>query len=128
MKVFVSGKLGEEAKVRRFNAQLLGRGHELSLDWTELPHLRPYARNRTLANEVATREAQSVASSDVLILLADRDGKGMYVELGIALGLGIPVIVLTDDDESTMFYQHSLVTVAATIEEVFDELEILSAG
>ncbi len=96
-------------------------GHELTFDWTKIDHLRPYDENMAACREAAIKESRSIKDADVLIVLAHERGVGMYVELGIAIGSGIPVRVVTDVESRTMFFHHPLVKKVDSLEQILEE-------
>ena len=121
MKFFVSGKVGVERDVRAAMKALKDAGHEITFDWTTIDRLRPYDENAEASREAALKEIRSVEDADVLIILAHDRGVGMYVELGIAIGSGIPVRVVTDVESRTMFFHHPLVKKVDSLEEILKE-------
>lgn len=127
MKIFVSGKIGEDVAIQAagFMAELKRRGHTITFDWTTIEHLRPYEQNRDASAQAALLEVQGVAEADALVLLSHERGVGMFVELGVALALAKPVVVLARPPARTMFFFHPLVQVVETPEEVFAALEVL---
>lgn len=97
-------------------------GHDITFNWTMIEHLRPYDTNSSASEDAAIRESQGVMNADVLVVLSHESGVGMYVELGIAIGNGIPVRVVTNTKDShTMFFHHPLVKRVESIEEIIKE-------
>jgi hypothetical protein len=121
MKFFVSGKVGADEDVRSAIAKLRAAGHEITFDWTEVPHLKPYDANWRAAREAATMEAEGVKAADVLVLFPHEHGVGLFVELGVALGAGIPVRVVSTTESRTMFFHHPLVKRVKDFDEVLRE-------
>lgn len=121
MKFFVSGKVGVEGDVKAAMKALKDAGHEITFDWTTIDHLRPYDENAAASREVAAKESRGVEDADVLIIIAHDRGVGMYVELGIAIGSGIPVRVVTDVESRTMFFHHPLVKKVDSLEQIIEE-------
>ena len=121
MKFFVSGKVGTEENVRAVMKALQDVGHEITFDWTTIKHLRPYDKNVVASREAALKESRGVRNADVLIILAHDHGVGMYVELGIAIGCGIPIRVVADVESRTMFFHHPLVKKVDSLEQVLKE-------
>ena len=121
MKFFVSGKVGVEGDVRTVMKLLQEAGHEITFDWTKIDHLRPYDVNIEACREVAVKESYGVKTADMLIILPHDRGVGMYVELGIAIGSGIPVRVVTDVESHTMFFHHPLVKKVDSVEQILKE-------
>ena len=121
MKFFVSGKVGVEGDVRAAMKALRDAGHEITFDWTTIEHLRPYDENAAVSREAAVKESQGVKDADVLIVLSHERGVGMYVELGIAIGSGVPVRVVTNVESRTMFFHHPLVKKVDSLEQILKE-------
>lgn len=122
MKFFVSGKVSEEDDAKGAMQALREAGHEITFDWTTIEHLRPYDINSSASREAAIKESRGVLEADVLVIFAHERGVGMYVELGIAIGNGIPVRVVSNTKDShTMFFHHPLVKRVASIEEIIKE-------
>ena len=124
VRFFVSGKIVDEKKAKDVMKLLRSAGHEITFDWTTIGHLRPYDENSDLSRDAAIKECEGVLSADVLIVLAHEKGIGMYVELGIALGAGIPVRVIADQESRTMFFHHPLVKRVKDIEEIVKEFSL----
>ena len=121
MKFFVSGKVGVEGDVRAAMKVLRDAGHEITFDWTTIDHLRPYDENAAASRKTAVEESHGVEDADVLIVLSHDRGVGMYVELGIAIGSGVPVRVVTNAESRTMFFHHPLVKKVDSIEQILKE-------
>lgn len=66
-------------------------------------------------------ETRGVKDSDVVVIIAHDRGVGMFVEMGIAIGLGIPVRVITNQESRTMFFHHPLVKRVRGIAEILTE-------
>lgn len=121
MKFFVSGKVGDDDITKTVMKTLKSAGHEITFDWTAIEHLRPYDKNASASREAAISENRGVKNADVLVIIAHNKGVGMYVELGIAIGVGIPVRVVTNVESRTMFFHHPLVRKVTSIDEVIEE-------
>lgn len=121
MKFFVSGKVGVENDARKIMRLLEEGGHQITFDWTSIKHLRPYDKNAHASREAALAEARGVKDADVLVIVAHEKGVGMFVELGIAIGAGIPVRVIAGGDSRTMFFHHPLVTRVRDVKDVLEE-------
>lgn len=121
MKFYVSGKIGVEDGVREVMKALRDAGHEITFDWPNVPHLKPYDEKPATCQEAAILETNAVKEADVLILIPHDRGVGMYVEFGIAIGSEVPVRVITKYGSKTMFFYHPLVKKVNSVEEVIEE-------
>ena len=124
MKFFVSGKVGSDNDAKKLMDLLRTAGHEITFDWTTISHLRPYDVNVAASREAAVLEASGVKEADVLIIVADDRGVGMFVELGIAIGVGIPVRIINNKESRSMFFHHPLVKQVKDMDEILDEFSV----
>ena len=121
MKFFVSGKVGVEEKAKEAMQKLLRAGHEITFDWTTLGRLKPYRLNSSASREAAIKESRGILDAEVLVIIAHIQGVGMYVELGIAIGAGIPVRIVTSTESRSVFFHHPLVKLVDSLEDVLEE-------
>jgi nucleoside 2-deoxyribosyltransferase len=122
VKIFVAGKVGQEKSAREAMSILSQAGHEISFDWTAIPHLKPYDENSEASRQAALLESQGVLESDALVLLAHDKGIGMYVELGMAIASGKPIYVVGSETSRTMFLYHPLVRRVSSISSLLNVL------
>lgn len=121
MNFYVSGKLGDTGITKAVMEALKEAGHKITLDWTTIPQLKPYDINAEASPAAAIDEANAVKEADVLVMIPHDKGIGMYVELGIALGFGIPVRVIVLGPSRTIFFHHPLVKRISYIEDLVEE-------
>jgi nucleoside 2-deoxyribosyltransferase-like protein len=126
MRVFISGKVGQEDDTQAVMSALTALGHVVTFDWTSIAHLRPYEVNREDSSRAAVEELAGVQSADVLVLLSHERGVGMFVELGAALALNKPVLVLTRGPMRTMFLAHPLVTTVIAVDDLLAKIDELA--
>lgn len=96
-KIYVASKFEDKARVRDTYAKLRAAGHEITCDWTneEVKDLPDDELFHTI-REAAKADARGVFNADAVILFPHGNGKGLFVELGIAVGRGIPIVVVSD--------------------------------
>ena len=123
MKFFVSGKVGQAKNAISVIKRLREAGHEITFDWTTIDHLKPYSENRIASRRLAIKECDGVKNSDVLVVIVHKKGIGMFVELGIALAMGIPVRIIAEEEDQSMFFYHPLVKKVKNIEQVISEFD-----
>lgn len=82
---------------------------ELTYDWTEHGSVQGDGEARIRA--VAIAEAEGVMSADLVVALLP-GGRGTHVEIGIAIGAGVPVLLLVTPEHEALhprtcaFYHH----------------------
>lgn len=106
--LYVGGALGDVVRVRRLMQACISEGHALTLDWTTLP-VGPSGADHS-ARAAAMRDA--VLACDVFVLADHLAARGALVELGVALGAGIPAVVCTAVRWSDFFELSGVVQVA----------------
>ncbi len=132
MKVFVSGQITDIESVRRVQAQFIAAGHEITHDWTSnaggseiLSSREAKLENLEESKKRAANDIKGVIDSDVYVICTDNQeaGKGMYVELGVALGLyvkhGAPKIYLLGRmNHMSIFYLHPAIVHVDSVEDI----------
>lgn len=102
LRVYVATGLPNRALAQQVIAALTEQQIEVTYDWTT--HGDVGAEPPERRAQVAAMEVEGVTGADVLLILPG--GRlGTHVEIGIALGLGIPVIQL-EPPGSVVFHHH----------------------
>ncbi len=130
MKFYVTGRSSNYPLVQSIFKELKLKGHEIVFEWTDLPMIKPYTENQVRAAEYSEQGIQGVIDADVYILLADREGNGVFTELGAALAShaikGSPRIFAINEanQDAAMFHYHPAIVWKKSLEEVFTELNV----
>lgn len=129
MKFYVTGRSSNYPLVQSTFAEIKARGHEVVFEWTDLPMIKPYAENQTRAADYSEQGIQGVVDADVYILFADREGNGVFTELGAALAShtikGSPRIFAINEanQDGCMFHYHPAISWKKSLEELFAEIK-----
>jgi nucleoside 2-deoxyribosyltransferase len=107
MKFYVAASLKHEAAAKAVMDALRARGHEITFDWVAEEE-RGVEWTDEKRRAVAEMEIDGAADADALVFIAP-GGRGAHCELGAALALGVPVL-LVGDWEFSLFYYHPGVT------------------
>lgn len=113
MKYYIASRLENADQVRQLKARL-DKAHEHTYDWTV--HGSVQKCDSSVIARVAEAEARGVAEASKLFVLL-KGGRGTHVEIGIAIGLGIPIYLISEEPEKDFgstgetcaFYHHPLV-------------------
>lgn len=95
MRVYIASKLANIAQATEVAAALRAAGHVITYPWFEVGKV-----NQDRWAEVATAEHDGVVAAECFILLLPftlPHSTGSHTELGLALGRGIPVIVVAPE-------------------------------
>ena len=103
MRVYVAGKWEDRSRVAEIMRILRGTGFEITCDWTD----HKYSDN-AYPQKYCLDDFEGVKSADLYlgIFVADYHYRGALVEMGIALGIGIPVWLFGDKQDDCIFSHH----------------------
>jgi len=123
MKFYVAGKWQDRKLVQQVQKELLARGNELTVDWTN--HVNP--KNDSVLQEWALRDIEGAALCDTYIgvFINDHNYTGALVEMGVALGMGNRVWVIGNAVNSCIFIHHPLVTKFPDVETMLKILDLM---
>jgi len=87
-------------------------GHECTSTWLKNEFLTTEKHTIEERMSIAFEDVEDVCRSDVLVLVAgaDKYSGGKFVEAGLAMGRGIPVIVI-GRRENMLLWHHSIMSV-----------------
>lgn len=113
MKFYVAGRTNRIAEIKELISQLEGLGHECTHDWTRVDNAdlqRPYHNHIEIVQTFAVADIHGAVASECFIIFADKEGTGMYVEMGAALASGAKVYAIGKYNDQTVFHFHPLVS------------------
>lgn len=114
MKFYISAKWELRNVVAKMQKHLIKKGHTITTDWTNRAYSRDYDKNPKQSSEYSLEETNAILNSDILIHLSDFNGKGKYVDLGIALagnnlqGKPLIYVVGTKANESQFYFNPAI--------------------
>lgn len=108
MKVYVAGKFEDRENIRSIYHILKQYGHTIALDWTNHEH----PKSDKEQEQWAIADIEGVKQCDTLIAIFSKDYRyrGALIEVGAALALGKPVIIIGSNENSSTLLHHPLVT------------------
>lgn len=132
MKIFVSGQIEDIEYVRKVQNEFVKAGHEITHDWTTnetgaqmLSSREAKLENLEESKKRATNDINGVVNSDVYVICTNNEkvGKGMYVEIGAALGLNAKfdspkIFLLGPLNHMTIFYLHPAVQYVDSVDDI----------
>lgn len=100
MKIYISTSLANQQAAELVAVLLRDRGHEITFYWWMIDEPKtPSEKNMLSKNEI-----DAVKNANAVVFLPP-GGRGCHMELGVALGLGIPIYgVAPVPKDSAMFY------------------------
>lgn len=123
MRIYVAGRTKNIDEVHTIQEVVMERGHQITHDWTDpsVGEVRDdWVGDPVRAREVATLDFLGVTQADGIILCGygcgeGEGGLGCFIEAGLALASGVPMVVLGPMRESVFWY--SPFTLKANYEE-----------
>ncbi len=116
MKIYVAGRTKNIEEVNLIQSAAIDHGHEITHDWTDVDgegkgEIRSdWSDDPKRARQVATLDFLGVTQAQGIILCGygcdeeTKGGLGCFIEVGIALASGVPMIVLGPVRESVFWY------------------------
>jgi len=138
MKIYLAARYGRRQELCAYAEELAERGHEVTSRWlkehggTVLDDGVTTRATDEDQSRFASEDVEDIEDADLLIFFAEEPGStlgrrgGRHVELGVAIGLGIEVVVV--GARENVFHYHPNVSVVATWEEALAALQPKSFG
>jgi nucleoside 2-deoxyribosyltransferase len=113
MKIYVAARYTKKDEARQVADELTALGHEVTSQWV-------YTGVDDDLVLAAFRDLADIEKADAILLLTQwlDGGKGMWVEVGYALGTGTPVYLYPNMVESCVFCHLHDVKVITNLEEL----------
>ena len=123
MKIYVAGKYQEREQVRGIYRELRDKGHKITVDWTD-HDIYPHDAVAERLSDFAEEDVRGVKEADLFIGLMTNDHvyKGLWVEMGVALGEGMPVWIIGMAGDTCIFMNHPRVRKFSEVREVLEAL------
>jgi nucleoside 2-deoxyribosyltransferase len=127
MRIYVASKFENKDAVREAMQKVRERGHIVTHDWTnedETQYVRVPARHDRYMRDCAQADVDGVRTAGLVIVLNHPQGKGMFVEMGIAIALGIPVALIDADAARCIFFHLPLVQRFESVDQALNVVDI----
>ena len=127
MKFYIATRFGRKKEVREIHITLLDKGHKFLSTWVEEGQIKPYNKHLVRARKRAIESINAAKDCDVFVLLSDKEGTGMYVELGIAIMSSLlkgrpKIYIIGNYPNRSMFFFHPIVKRRKNIEDVLKDI------
>ena len=132
MKWYFASRMRHKNKISEINEFLKGKNQEIAFEWSSLDSLKPYSENSEKASLIAENISLSLKKTDVFVLISDKEGTDMFIELGIIIGDWLEnsrsriYVVGKFNNRSLMHFHPSIKRVDSLIDVFFAEQVFLS--
>lgn len=126
MRVYVATSFQNIAEAREVMTALRILGHSITHDWTNeaVDPSWPEWQQAEYLQECGSHDYRGVIDADCLVLINHEKSRDAMAEFGIALGRGIPVVVLFPERRSSVFF-HRAWAVFNTTHELIEMMDVL---
>lgn len=84
MNFYISARFNNKEEVNKIKQIIEKNGHKVVSTWTEQKIIKPYNEKPRDSQKYAKLCLKEIEKSNVFVLLSDKEGTGMYFELGFA--------------------------------------------
>jgi len=117
---------------RKKHKQIIGKlirilkenGQDTVFDWTELDDIKPYSNNQKIASEISNKISLALLNTEIFVLISDKEGTDMFVELGIAIAnwlknKRIRIYIVGEWNKRSLMHLHPAVIHVNSLKEIF---------
>ena len=124
MRWYFSSRTRHEKQINYLINFLSKHKHEISFDWTSLGPLKLYEENKGPCLRASEEVSESIKDSDIFVMISDKEGTDMLIELGLAIGNNMEkhlprVYVVGDYNQRSLMHHHPSIKHVKSIEDVF---------
>ncbi len=94
MKIYFTSRYKNKEKILSLTDILEKNKHKVVSSWINEPLLKPYSQNEKQCGLMAKKIEAEIIKSDIFILISDRAGTDMFVELGIAIACNKKIFIV----------------------------------
>ena len=106
MKFYFASRFRHKEKILDISKILESKKHKVVSSWIYNPSLKPYEENEKECRLMAKKIESEIKKSDVFVLISDRAGTDMFVELGIAISLKKKIYVIGKYGKRSLMHFH----------------------
>jgi len=126
MKWYFSSRTRHKDTIKSIGELLNKYNHKMNFNWTLLNKLTPYYKNEHLCEEIANKISSAIKDSDVFVLISDKEGTDMFIELGIAIKSFLQnnkpkIYIVGKYNKRSLMHFHPSINHVFSLKEVFNE-------
>lgn len=120
MKFYFASRFRHKAKILEISKLLESKKHKVVSSWINNPSLKPYEENEKQCRLMAKKIESEIKKSDIFVLISDRAGTDMFVELGIAISLKKKIYVVGKYGKRSLMHFYPEIKHIFSIKDLFD--------
>lgn len=118
MKFYFASRYRHKGKLLKIKEQLEIQKHKVVSSWLTIDSLRPYDEHPKECRAMSARIEREIKSCDIFILISDKAGTDMFVELGIAIAQKKNIYVVGKWNKRSLMHFHPQIKHIDTLEEI----------
>ncbi|MFT4311421.1 MAG: hypothetical protein ACMXX7_02235 [Candidatus Woesearchaeota archaeon] len=124
MKWYFASRIRHKESINEIVNFLKSQNQEIVYEWTKIGSLKPYKENSTKASLISKEISTSLKNVEIFVLIADKAGTDMFIELGIVLGRWlenkkIKIYVVGKFNDRSLMHFHPAIKRVNKLKEVF---------
>lgn len=125
MKWYFASRMRHKETINKIIDFLKNNNQEISYEWSKFESLKPYNQNKEKASNIANKISDSINQTDIFVLISDKEGTDMFIELGIAIGKWLndnktKIYVVGEFNNRSLMHFHPAITRVKTIKNILD--------
>lgn len=127
MKWYFASRTRHREALIELEKGLKSQGQKVVSEWVHVYDLIPYAENLARTQETAEKVVHAINDADIFVLISDREGTDMFVELGAALAKydrspdSIRIYIVGDHNKRSLMQLHRAITHLSSMNEVLEK-------
>lgn len=132
MKWYFASRVKHKQALVSLSEFLKSKGEIVLSEWVYKDSLKPYEENINAVQELSKEVVQSILQTDIFVLISDKEGTDMFVELGVALASQITssckIYIIGQYSKRSLMQLHPNVRHVHSIKDLLIEEQIDSEG
>ncbi len=106
MKFYFASRIKNKEKLLKFSKILEKNNHKVVSSWMNVGSLKPYSENQQQSRAMAKKIEGDIKKCDIFVLISDKAGTDMFVELGIAISLKKKIYIVGKWNKRSLMHFH----------------------
>lgn len=106
MKFYFASRIKNKEKLLKFSEVLEKNKHKVVSSWMNTGSLKPYEDREKDCKVMAKKIETEIKKCDIFVLISDKAGTDMFVELGIAISLKKKIYIVGKWNKRSLMHFH----------------------
>lgn len=125
-KWYIASRMRHKDSISQIISILEKHNQKVTFNWTKLQLKKPYNEYEKEYSDIAESICSAVMNTDIFILISDKEGTDMFIELGMILvkqkqDPNIKIYCVGKYNSRSLMHLHPVILKMNSLEEVFEE-------